>query len=467
MDHKRPRSGRPGRLSHLPVACLILQIAVSVVVLDLSGRLDAEVVPDTNSYMRASRASTAKQALMQHRTYGYPLLLRSLRALPGEPPHLAAIPKIHAALFFAAALLFWFAVRAWSGSSWLALASATPLASAPVLSLIPRVQPDFAAAALALIAISTLLLLAQNPGRIALWILLTLVVFATYQVRPAYVFLIPLVPLIGWILRICREGRLKLAQARWAAGLALAMILPFLVFAGVRRAVVGHFGLVSFTGFNLIGIAASFIDEDMIETLPSENRQLAAVILGQRSAWGWQPMTLDGDTRIWQQQYNTNTWKVSINPARRIETRYAEQARLRGESRRFRDIEVNDTLLDLSRTAIQQRPLLYSKWVRDTFLMGIGQMAHLHWVRWPLLALLATLPIAWIGGWFGRALDLRLLGLLVLCGSYTAAHLLLVVAVSNALDRYVVGIALLLPSAICSLLFTLWKPLPTLVKNHG
>ena len=111
----------------------------------------------------------------------------------------------------------------------------------------------------------------------------------------------------------------------------------------------------------------------------------------------------------------------------------------------------------LSREIIRQRPWLYLKWVRESFIVGIGQMARYHWVFWPSLALLVTVPIAWFRGRARGALDLRLLGLLALCGCYTLAHLLLVVLVSWALDRYLAAIALLVPTALCSLLFALWK----------
>lgn len=455
MDLKRPKPRR--LLAGLPLALLLAQIGVSVVVLTASGGLDPVIRPDTRSYVNVSRAPTVARALARHRTYAYPLFLKALRELPAEPLPMTVIPKIHAAVFFVAVLVFWFAVRAWSGSAWLALAAATPLISAPVLFLAPRIQPDFPAAGLALIAVSLLLRLARRPRRIVLWILITLIVFATYQARPAYVFLIPFVPAMGWVLRACNEGRLKLAQAPWAAGLALAMVLPFLVFANARKEMVGHFGLVAFTGFNLIGITASFLDDEIIETLPPERRELAESILRQRTARGWEPMTLDGDTRIWQEQFNTNTWRISISKARRMEKQYAQKARQRGESRRFQDIEVNDRLLSLSETIIRQRPHLYLKWFRDGVLVGLRDILRYPWVFGPLFALLGALPIALAKRRAKHALNLRLLGLLLLCGSYAIIHLLLVVVVSIPIDRYLVTIALLVPTALCSLLFSLWK----------
>ncbi len=457
MRSLSPIRNRRAFLAPLPALVLLLQIAVAIGVLGRTGRLDPEIVPDSWSYQRISQASTAERALKQHRTYGYPLFLKMVRLSTG-PPHLAQIPEFHAALWFGAVLLFWFAVADWTRSPWLALAAATPLTSAPLLSLIPRVQPDFAASALALMAMSLLLLLASRPARVLRWLLLTVVVFLTYQVRPAYVFLIPLVPLIGWALRWCRRGRPRLGHVGWAANLALAMIVPFLLFAGARKALVDHFGLVSFSGFSLIGVTASFLDEELIESLPPESHKLASTIHAGRAGRGWRPLTLEDDISTWHEQYNLNTWRISINPARRLETAYAREVSQRGKPRRFRDIEVNDRLMSLSRQVIQRRPRLYIRWVRDSFLLGAGRVARYPWVLWPFLAVLVSLPVARLRGSLANALQPRLLGLVLLCVSFTVAHLLLVAAVSAAFDRYLVAVALLLPSALCALLLSLWLP---------
>ena len=456
---------RVPRLLRLPLLYLLLQIGVSAVALDRSGTLEPVIRPDTRSYQRASRAGSLEASLQQHRTMGYPLFLRAMRSLT-ERPHLAPLPEVHAALFFGAVALLWFAIRAWTGSGWLALAAATPLSSTPLFLVLPRIQPDFVAAAAALAVLSVLLYLVKRPGSWPLWALLTLLVALTYQLRPAYLFLVPFVPFAGWVLRWCWEGRPRLAHLRWAAGLGLATVLPLLAFAGLRKSVVGDFGLVSFTGCNLIGITASFLDAEMIEALPPDTRELAGQIVGQRAAWGWQPMTLDSDTRIFQQQWGTNTWRVSINPARRIEERRARQARNRGERRRFRDIEVNATLMTLSREAIRHRPLLYLKWLRDTWLAGVGRLVRFPWVLWPLVALAVTIAIAWFRGRVANALDLKVLGLIFLCGAYTATKLMLVVAVAHVHERYMVAVCLLLPTALCVLLFSLWRGFPSIVDHH-
>lgn len=450
---------RLSRLIRLPLLYLLLQIGLSAIALDVNGRLVPEHRPDTRSYERASKARTLEVALRQHRTVGYPTFLRTMRAVGGRG-HLLLIPKVHAALFFGAVVLCWFAVRDWTGSGWVALAAATPLTWPPVFLLVPKLLPDLLASALAIMAISLLLMLVRKPGSWPRWGLLTVLVILSYQVRPAYLFMIPWIPLMGWCLRICREGRPKLSHLRWAIGLGLATLLPFLVFASTRRALVGHFGLVAFSGWNLIGITASLLDDEVIETLPADTRELAARILAQRSARGWQPLSLDGDIRIWQAQYLSNNWEFAINQARRRETKYAREAKRRGEVRRFRDIEVNDTLMAISRGAIRQRPRQYFKWVRDTSATGVGRMLRFPWVRWPLLVLAVALPIAWFRDREANVLDLRLAGLLLVFGSFTVTHLLLVVLVTNTFDRYIVQVALLLPTALCVLLFYLWRGPP-------
>ena len=434
-------------------------------VLHRTGWTDPVIRPDTRSYQKASRVASLEGALQQHRTMGYPLFLRAMRWVSGSHS-LSALPEAHAALFFGGVLLFWLAVRAWTGSEWLALAAATPLTSAPVFLIMPRIQPDFMAAGMALIVLSTLLFLVTRPASRTLWVLLTVLVILNYHLRPAYLFLVPLVPLMGWVLRWCWEGRPKLVHLRWAAGLGLATVLPLLLYSGIRKSVVGDFGLVSFTGCNLIGITASFIDQEMIETLPPETRELAGKILYQRSAWGWWPMTWDDDTRIFQQQWAPNTWRVSINPARRLEERIAREARRGGEPRRFRDVEVNATLMTLSSAAIRQRPHLYFKWLRDTWLAGIARLLRFHWVLWPLVALGLTVVVGWFRGRVSRALDLRVLGLVLLCGTYTAMKMLLVAAVAYVHERYIVAVCLLVPVGLCLLLVSLWRGFPSIVDAH-
>ncbi len=52
----------------------------------------------------------------------------------------------------------------------------------------------------------------------------------------------------------------------------LATTLPFLLFAGLSLAVVGHLGLVPFGGTNLVDLAACLLDAYVVRQLPEEHR---------------------------------------------------------------------------------------------------------------------------------------------------------------------------------------------------
>ena len=66
-------------------------------------------------------------------------------------------------------------------------------------------------------------------------------------------------------------------------GLCSIAIVPFLLFCFLRWVVVGHFGLVSFGGMNIIGIAGQFLTEDMIPKLPETVQPLAVRVLATRA----------------------------------------------------------------------------------------------------------------------------------------------------------------------------------------
>ena len=55
---------------------------------------------------------------------------------------------------------------------------------------------------MAIITISLLLVVSATPRRLGPWIGLTVCMALTYHIRPAYLFLIPLAPLLGLLFRV-------------------------------------------------------------------------------------------------------------------------------------------------------------------------------------------------------------------------------------------------------------------------
>jgi hypothetical protein len=226
-----------------PLPWLLLQVTLVFVTLRAGGLLETETVPDTPSYRLQAEAPTLKQALSSYRTYGYPLFLKAIglradgRIEGSHARHsyrvFRKIPTVHAVVFLASILVFWWSVRVYTGSPWLAFAMATPLLHAAIWSPVRRVQPDFLAAALALSTVSLLISLAKRP-RVLIWTGMTLALFLTYQVRPAYLFLVALVPRVGPLLRRVAAGVSPRRSSRFAIHLLAATLLPLLLFCSVR-----------------------------------------------------------------------------------------------------------------------------------------------------------------------------------------------------------------------------------------
>ncbi|MEZ5332905.1 MAG: hypothetical protein R2991_12840 [Thermoanaerobaculia bacterium] len=229
--------------------------------------------PDTKSYeWSLPPERTAPELLSHYRTAGYPFFLRGLGAL-----HLGwgSIPSAQLIVYLVSVLLFWSGARTWWGRPWLAFAAATPLLWLDVFELAPLVQPDFLSCGLLIAVVGLLLHLLHRPRNGWLWAALAAAVFATYQVRPATVFLIGWVPLLGALLCRLRPPATWREAASRATGLAAATILPWLAFSLLRLFTVGHFGVVAFGGYNLSALASCFVDEELVADLPAPDAVLA------------------------------------------------------------------------------------------------------------------------------------------------------------------------------------------------
>ncbi|MCZ6507911.1 MAG: hypothetical protein O7A04_07690 [Acidobacteria bacterium] len=413
-------------------------------------------VPDTASYLRLARMSTIDGALSHYRSNGYPLLLRifTWREIAG--------PELW--VFFCGVLALFAGTWAYTQRAWLGLAAASPLLYGDTLKLLGRVQPDFVACGLVLLSVSWLLLLIARPRNVLLWILLVLSVFASYQVRPATLFLIGWLPVMGWALKALRERTSSRATLVWAGGLATAVVVPYLMFAGWRYARIGEFGLVAFGGYNMSGLAASLIDDEMLDELDEPHQWAARRILMKRQRRGWSPYRAGEGSLEWFEQYSENIWRVSVWTAKDQLLSGREVARARGEEiGQSLHVAVNRYLRSLSRDVIQRRLGKYVRWVRDANLFGWKKLGGSPWVIWPAGLLLVTVLGLWTarqaGLWSAVALEAmapQLLGMLLLGVTFFLAYIFLVSLLSYPFTRYYYGTVLLLPSALCVVLAALW-----------
>ncbi len=449
-----------------PLTLLALQALLVAVLFEGRGWLGSIRHPDTASYAWSLPVErTLEERLAHYRTVGYPFFLRALGAvgLGWE-----AIPEAQLAVYLGAVLLLWSGATACWGRPWLALAAATPLLYLDFLSLVPFVQPDFLSGGLAIAATGLLLHLVARPGSVLLWASLAVAVFATYQVRPAAVFLVAWVPLagaaLGWLRRDLSPRRLALR----AAGLAAATVLPWLAFATLRLVLVGHFGLVAFGGYNLSALASCFVDEALIRELPAPHARLARQIYGKRLARGWGPLELGGDTLPCFEQYNENLWRINAGTVwDGLRAQRRRQRAGRGDAGDLpalpERVFVNERLDGFARAVIAARPRLYLQWVVDAGRYGLSQLPEEAWIRWPALLLPPAAAAAWLAGRrrgaargspAGKPPAWRpLAGLWLLGGGYFVAYLVLTCLVSYPFQRYFLSIALLLPCPLAASLF--------------
>lgn len=439
-------------LAALPLVLLLVQAVWVRHSLVEGGRLRPIPVADTDSYVKLSRYSTVDGAISHYRTYGYPLLLKTF----GRD----ALIAVELWLYLAGAISFFGAVWVYTGNGWIGLAAASPLFYADALKLLGRIQPDFVACAFVLFCVAAVLALVVRRRNWVLWMGLTVAFFASYQIRPATLFMAAWLPVLGWALAALYDGTWRRPRMVWLAGLALAMLGPYLLFIGWRGSRIGEFGLVAFGGYNMSGLAASLVDEPMLEELEELDAQLAEVILKRRGWRGWEPYRLGEGSSEWFGQYSPNIWKVSVQAAKGQLRREGRSVNPPTGSPASLHVAVNSRLRDFSRQVIRRRPRKYLEWVRDANLYGWRQLPRSPWIAWPG----SLLVLALAGWWFAlrrrapaatRKSSIRLrttLGVLLLGASFFCAYVLLVSLLSFPFTRYFQGAALLLPGGLCAAL---------------
>ncbi|MCH9649941.1 MAG: hypothetical protein K0U98_17020 [Deltaproteobacteria bacterium] len=441
-----------------PAPWLVLQSLAVLLWHGVLGKLEPKRVGDVHGYLELVEADSLGEILTSVRTYGYPLFLKVFGVFFDG---LGWVPPVQLVLYLASVVLFWWALSRYSGRKWLALAAASPLFYGSMLEQIRRLQADFLGATWALVTVSLLLRLATRPASRWRLGMVGAALAMTYHTRPAYLFLVVLVPLVGPFLRWCREATEIRELARWTVRLTATAVVPYLLYCTLRLVVVGHFGLVSFGGLNMIGLAGSFLDADLVAELPAQDQSLAGEILAAREAKGYKPMVTTFPARRWYSQYDFNVWQVAIPLV---------EEKLGPRKETFPAI--NETLTGLSGRIIRLRPGLYKHWLVGGLIYGIGNGLSVFWILVPAFALFCSLPLALTqihprpeGG---AALRIRdpvaegkawsyVLALVGLSGVYFLGSLSLVVVIEVPGERYLQPAVLLLPSALCAILFQLWK----------
>ncbi|MBF0436249.1 MAG: hypothetical protein HQL77_12865 [Magnetococcales bacterium] len=213
------------------------------------------------------------------------MFLRGYRLLFGDYSGLAMaqllIHDLSCFLFYAALVRFGFPVSA-------AFFATVPIVIAD--NYFAVVMTDSLGASIGLIIIALLLRISTNPSGTSFltWFALTFFTTLSYHVRPANLPFICIVPLLGVLIPLMRNSHQRLPTG-WRNALkmgtvySVATVVPFLAFCLIRLVLVGHFGLVSFGGINVIAVTAPMIKPETFSLLSADTRPLAEAIYKEKN----------------------------------------------------------------------------------------------------------------------------------------------------------------------------------------
>lgn len=235
--------------------------------------------PDSQSYISvASQLGAVAEALSAFRTIGYPIFY----LLTPD----ALIPAVQLVIYFGSIYIFFLGVRSVARNGWIAMAVSLPLAiisgayRLDVILYTHLLLPDSLALSFSLASVGFCLLAMFAESRKGLTIMATaLAVFVAYQLKPSYLYLTVSIPLlsVGGVL-LCQREHWKDRFRLFVVPLVAAVVVPLLMFCGIRYAVVGNFGLVSAGGYQLIGLAGNFLDNQTVLSMPDELKPFAAKV---------------------------------------------------------------------------------------------------------------------------------------------------------------------------------------------
>jgi hypothetical protein len=268
--------------------------------------------------------------------------------------------------------------------------------------------------------------------------------FLTWLTRPAYLFLILLVPLV------CELGQTPNATAspkssRWRIRLEViaATLLPVLAWCTLQWAVVGRFAVVSLGGYNLIGISGQFLDEDVLSELPEHLKPLGERALENRRRMEGQLAMPDAEPLSYlrmESRYDDTLWRIFVPAAEEVLGKDAHDA-------------VNSQLKEMATAIIWLRPKAYLIWLAKAFRRGMEKLVS-EFVLNPvslLLFLITLASVLWgiVRSFHGdeRPFTLsRPLGLLFLIAVLFALMKLgVVILVSIPIERMTMAMGLFVP----------------------
>ncbi len=339
------------------------------------------IVTDSVSYLSFKFGSLSSD-LMQIRTVGYPLVLSLYRLLT---PRLTFLPQVQVLIFYVSVFTFYWGLRRYGCQRWTAFAATAPLFCQRIVpTFAPYVLTEVLASAFAIFSAGFLFVVVSGTRRWLAWIGLAFFVFLAYQVRPAYLFLSLLFPVLGSVLAALSSNDRPLTLS-WKAlfvRITVATTVPLIVFCFLRLLVVGNFGLVSFAGFNVIGTATQFLNERVEKALPDRFRPLAAAMMEERDRINrsfsgcvvpdpaLQPVI---PIPYWG-RYHDAYVQVYVATAQQVLFKVAanQAVHLQQLNKGKHILVLNQTALDIAEATFKARPAVHLVYYIKVFLYGIS-----------------------------------------------------------------------------------------------
>ena len=423
----------------IPIVLLILQAGAVFALLYASGRLNMKMYPDSEAYINFNFSSMTS-ILSHYRTFGYPLMLIFLKkmAIGYE-----TVPFFHFGLHVFSVLFFYFCLLAYGFDNKRAFAASSALFyTATVFMWTHAVATDAPASSWAVIVLGLTFITATRPKNVFLWFSLTVALFYAYQIRPAMLFMVGIIPLFAFLLFLHHRpgNRQSAAMKRFVITACFSAIMPVLLFCGLRFAFMGHFSLTSFGGYSLSGVALHMLSDDIVDQAPGELRFLMEEIQKRRKEQHLVVAEKDEDSvRLYEEYLIPNQWGIAVVTAKEM----------LGDD----PVTIDDKLMAISRFVISHKPVTYLKIVVKTWFIGMGNCIGKEPMVIALFGLMAVLTGIRLarghecsGGLF---LFSRESGLLfVMAWLYVMFGMLLVSIAAPPLTRYINQISVFIPSVL-------------------
>ncbi len=424
--------------SQFRIWCLFLSQVIAIAgLLTWFGKFEPTPQFDTSSYRDYSLESVST-ALNDKRTFVYPCVLRLFRIADGSE---RLLPWFQYASSAFAVGVFLAALLRCDWDPWLALAAASPILVSPmVLEYSSVLTPDLLAQSFSILAVSLWLMVVHTGRSLRACIGLSVFVFLAYQTKPTYLFLLAFVPIGGLIARWWLHSENRDAW-KVCLRLSVASLVPFLGWCTLRWFVVGHFGLVSFGGYNIIGIAGQLLKPDWTNQLTSDVQPLADEVLKRRDRQ--RDWSEDASYDNMESHFNAMVWEIAVPAASEL---YESDSRV-----------MNRQMANLSGQILLGHPRSYATWLWMAVKRAIRASIELT-LRNPIAAisipmLLVAFAVGWRNGSSSRgcvALECeREFQMIVWTAlGYAMCKLGLVILVEPPIDRYCAPAAVFIPSIL-------------------